>query len=539
MHRRDFLKRVSAAALATGSAPALWSAEKPPRIAYGGIGIECSTYSHIRARLEDFTILRGAEADRSPRFQFLSQHYPGIPFMPTLVASAVPGGPVASETYRQIKAEFLDRLHALLPLDGLYLPMHGAMFVEGMQDAEGDWYEAARKVVGPRCLMSASYDLHGNISKRIIDNLDALSAFRTAPHIDREETMVRACDMLVHCIQGRIRPTLVWSTIPVLMPGERSSTEWDPGKRLWAQLPELNKTPGVLDVSMLVGYVWADEPRSGASVVVTGTDLANEERVAKNLAEQYWDARKQFAFGTEVCSLEDCVRKAMASSTAPVVLADSGDNPTGGGNGDQATVLAALLKAGAQGVVFGGIADRPAVEACYRAGVGATLPLTIGATLDPLESTPVKVEATVKALLGDVVPEKREAAVQIQGVTLILSAYRRPYHEIADFTKLGVNPKSAKILVVKSGYLEPQIKAIANPNLMILTDGAINQDIVHLPQNRFRPPTYPFDPTLAFTPQAYVSARSSRQEEVFRSLTETHRNLFAQSNSYNWGNYLS
>lgn len=508
MQRRSFLKTASVAALAMSGGRPLWAAEPVARIAYGGIGIECSTYSRIRAHLADFTILRGAEADNSKRFQFLKQHYPTIPFMPTLVAAATPGGPVAADTYRQIKAEFLQRLEALLPLDGLYLPMHGAMFVEGMQDAEGDWYEAARKVVGPKCLMSASYDLHGNISRRIIDNLDALSAFRTAPHIDREETMVRATDMLVHCIRDRVRPTLVWSTVPVLMPGERSSTEWNPGKRLWAQLPALNRTPGVLDVSMLVGYVWADEPRSGASVVVTGTDLPNEERVAKGLAQQYWDARKEFAFGTETCSLNDCVERAMKSTTSPVVLADSGDNPTGGGNGDQATVLEALLKAGAKGVVFGGITDHPAVEACYNAGVGQTIPLTIGGTLDPEASKPVKVEATVKALLANVPPERREAAVQVAGVTLILSAYRRPYHLIADFTKLGVDPKAAKILVVKSGYLEPEIKAIANPNLMVLTDGAINQDIVHLPRNRYRPPTYPFVEDLTYTPKVYVSARA-------------------------------
>ena len=96
----------------------------------------------------------------------------------------------------------------------------------------------------------------------------------------------------------------------------------------------------------------------------------------------------------------------------------------------------------------------------------------------------------------------------MQGVALILSAYRRPYHEITDFTKLGIDPKTAKILIVKSGYLEPQIKAIANPNLMALTDGSINQDIVHLPKNRYRPPTYPFVKDLTYTAHIYVSARS-------------------------------
>src|SRR6202165_736263 len=203
MLRRSFLKTASMATLAT-AATRTWAAPAgKSRIAYGGIGIECSTYSHIRARMEDFTILRGREADENARFLYLKKRY-DVTFMPTLVASAVPGGPVAKDAYDKIKEEFLDRLRALLPLDGLYLPMHGAMFVEGMQDAEGDWYEAARKVVGPACLMSASYDLHGNISHRIIDTLDMLSAFRTAPHIDREETMLRATDMLLHCLREKI-----------------------------------------------------------------------------------------------------------------------------------------------------------------------------------------------------------------------------------------------------------------------------------------------------------------------------------------------
>jgi microcystin degradation protein MlrC len=505
MQRRFFLKTASAATLATFT-KRTWAAPIP-RIAFGGIGIESSTYSRIRARMEDFTILRGNQATENQRFQFLKRYR--MPFLPTLVATAVPGGPVASETYAKIKAEFLERLTPLLPLDGLYLPMHGAMFVEGMQDAEGDWYESARKVVGPNCLMSASYDLHGNISKRVIDNLDMLSAFRTAPHIDREATMLRATNMLVHCVEGRLRTTLIWSQIPVLMPGERSSTEWNPGKRLWAQLPQLNKTPGVLDVSMLVGYVWADEPRSTASVVVTGTNAANEKKIALNLAQQYWDARKEFNFGTEVCSLEECVKKAMNAKTQPVILADSGDNPTGGGNGDQATVLEALLNAKAQSVVFAGIADRPATEAMYKAGVGATVPVSIGATLDPLASKPVKVQAKVQFLLEEKNPARREAAVQIDGVTLVLSAYRRPYHDIVDFTRLGIDPKSFKIIVVKSGYLSPELAPIANPSLMALTDGSINQDIVHLPANKYRKPTYPFVDGLSFTPQAYVSARSA------------------------------
>jgi microcystin degradation protein MlrC len=508
MKRRTFIKTATSATLATVVPRVIFAdpSDKASRIAFGGIGIECSTYSRIRTHIEDFEILDGKALTNSSRFLFLKNY--SVPFIPTVVAQAVPGGPVEKTTYDSIKSDFLKRLQALLPLDGLFLPMHGAMFVEGMQDAEGDWMESARKIVGPNCLMSASYDLHGNVSQRVIDNIDMFSAFRTAPHIDKQETMQRACNMLLHCITHHIRPTLVWAPIPVLMPGERSSTLWQPAKRLWGQIPALNAEPGILDVSLLVGYVWADEPRSTASAVVTGTAPATEKKIAISLAQQYWDARREFQFGTETGTVDQCVKRAIESKTHPVILADSGDNPTGGGTSDRAEVLQELLRYKAKDTVVAGITDKPATDACYSAGVGAILALSIGATLDPLGSTPVKVTAKVIFLLPTSSPRLREAVVQIEGVTLVLSARRRPYHDIVDFTRLGLHPSSYKIIVVKSGYLSPELAPIANPGLMALSHGAINEDIIHLPKNRFRKPSYPFVEDLTFTPKAIVSTRS-------------------------------
>ncbi|MGA3010143.1 MAG: M81 family metallopeptidase [Terracidiphilus sp.] len=510
MQRRSFLKSATAATI-FGSFPrhilaGIGAKGKQQRIAFGGIGIECSTYSRIRTRTEDFEILKGDALASSERFAFLKK-YP-VPFIPTIVAEAEPGGPVEKATYDAIKDEFLAELQALLPLDGLYLPMHGAMFVEGMQDAEGDWMEAVRKVVGPDCLLSASYDLHGNVSHRVIDNIDMFSAFRTAPHIDKEETMQRACNMLLYCLDQHIRPSLAWAPIPVLMPGERSSTQWQPGKRLWAQLAKLNESPGILDVSLLVGYVWADEPRSTACAVVTGIAPDTEKKIAVDLAQQYWDARREFQFGAETGTIDECIERAMKAATHPAILADSGDNPTGGGTGDRAEVLEELLRYKAQSVVFAGIIDRPATDECYKAGVGAALPLSIGATLDPLGSKPVHVNAKVIFLLPASTPRLREAVVQIEGVTLVLAARRRPYHDIADFSRLGLQPASFKMIVVKSGYLSPELAPLANPSLLALSDGAINQDIVHLPKNRLRKPSYPFVEDLTYTPRAITSARS-------------------------------
>ena len=306
MKRRTFLKNATLAALASPLAGCARAA-KPKRVAFGGIQIECSTYTPILTRMEDFQVRRGQQLGDMPFFSHLKT-YP-YPFQPTLLAQAVPGGAVEIHTYEKLKAEFLQRVKDLMPLDGLYLVMHGAMVVEGKYDADGDWIAAAREVVGNNCLITASFDLHGSLSHRTIDNLDMLSAYRTAPHIDKRQTTQRACDMLVHCLDQHIRPTMVWSPIPVLMPGERSSTRYQPAKRLWGQLPAMNAHPGVLDASLLVGYVWADEPKATASAVLTGTDPALLKKDALSLAQQYWNARKEFQFGVPTGPLDEVIEK--------------------------------------------------------------------------------------------------------------------------------------------------------------------------------------------------------------------------------------
>ena len=477
------------------------------RIAVGGIHIECSTYNPVLNEEKDFRVVRGEELTASPYFAFLKDYE--AEFLPTIHARAIAGGPVSRSTYERFKAEFLERLKPLLPLDGLYLAMHGAMYVQGMEDAEGDWITAARDLVGPDCTVSASYDLHGNVSQRIIDALDMYSTYRTAPHIDVEETMRRSVSMLVKSLKTGVKPILVWAPIPVVLPGERTSTVDEPAKSLYAMMPEIDALEGVWDASLMVGYVWADEPRATAAAIMTGTDRAILEREARRVAQAYWDAREKFVFGCETGSIEECVERAIASRTAPVVLAESGDNPTGGGVGDRAEVLAELIARKAQGVVFAGIADRVATDACYAAGIGAELDLSIGASLDTIGSRPVKTLARVKFLHETTDPADRQAVVVIGGIELVLSAKRRPYHNIADFTRLGLDPHHARIIVVKSGYLSPELAPIANPNLMALSPGVVDQFVERLERHRKLRQTYPFDKDFAFKPQVFPSARSA------------------------------
>jgi len=479
------------------------------RIAVGGIHIECSTYNPVLNEEKDFRVVRGEGLLTAPYFAFLKDY--DAEFLPTIHARAIAGGPVARHTYEAFKAEFLERLKPLLPLDGLYLAMHGAMYVEGMEDAEGDWISAARALVGDDCTVSASYDLHGNVTQRILDALDMYSTYRTAPHIDVEETMRRSVSMLVKSLKSGVKPTLLWAPIPVVLPGERTSTVDEPAKSLYAELPCIDALDGVWDASLMVGYVWADEPRATAAAIMTGTDRAVLEREAKRMAKAYWDVREEFVFGCETGSIEECVTKAIASPTGPVVLAESGDNPTGGGVGDRADVLAELIAKGATGVIFAGIADKAATEACYAANVGATLDLTVGASLDTKGSKPVTGRFTVKFVHETDDAADRQAVVSIGGIDLVLSAKRRPYHNVVDFTRLGLDPHRATIIVVKSGYLSPELAPIANPNIMALSAGVVDQFVERLPRLRKQHPTYPFDKDFGFEPQIFLSARSLKR----------------------------
>ncbi|SCW63858.1 Microcystin degradation protein MlrC, contains DUF1485 domain [Rhizobium mongolense subsp. loessense] len=474
------------------------------RIAVGGIHTECSTYSPVLMKIEDFRVLRGADLLGSDYFNFLEAE--GIDHLPLLHARAVPGGPVSRMAYEAFKTEFLDRLRDNMPLEGLYLAMHGAMNVEGMDDAEGDWISAARAVVGPDCIVAASYDLHGNVSQKIVDQLDIFAAYRTAPHIDVRETMVRAWSMLVDALKSGNRPGVAWAPVPVLWPGERTSTEDEPAKSLYQRLPDLDGRAGILDANLMIGYVWADEPRATACAVVTASDKAAAAQAAEEIALSYWNAREHFRFGPVTGPLDDMLDIAERAKTAPVILADSADNPTGGGVGDRADVLQAVLSRTFENVLFAGITDLPAVEACFAAGQGTIVPLAIGGSLDA-SSFPARIEAEVLLLDNPGSSAERQAVVRTGVVTIVLAARRRPYHNIADFTRLGLDPRSVRLLVVKSGYLSPDLAPIANPNLMALTDGVVNQDIEGLASNRRTRPVFPFDRNFDYAPQARFSER--------------------------------
>ena len=477
------------------------------RVAVGGIRHETNTFSTLRTALADFRVERGDEI-RPPGAD-------GLDVVGTLVAGASPHGLVERAAYETLKAELLDRLRAALPVDGVFLDLHGAMEVEEIGDGEGDLAAAVRALVGPDIPIVASLDLHGNISPELVAACDAMTALRTAPHRDGMETRARAMRLLVRALREGRRPATVMARVPLVIAGEWAVTEVEPARSLYSMLPGIEARPGVLDASVMIGCAWTDSVHTTAGAIVVAWEREVAERGAHALAAEIWRRRAEFAPDVETASLEEAVAQALASE-GTTFLSDSGDNVTAGAAGDLPLVLEELLRqtggsaavsplrpgpAGALApdvaatALVAGLSDAAAVGACRAAGVGASLLLSLGGKLDAVNGRPLSVEATVRRIEDDA------ALIRMGGVDVVLTTHRDAFTRLDQYRALGLDPLAYRAVVVKLGYLFPELRDLAPGGILALTPGFTDLELTRLPYRRLRRPAYPLDPEATWPPR--------------------------------------
>ena len=293
--------------------------------------------------------------------------------------------------------------------------------------------------------------------------------------------------------------------VPILLPGEMTSTRQEPATSLYARVPGIEALDGILDAGIWIGYPWADEPRNCAVVMVIGDDADLALAEATDLARDLWTRREEFGFVAPTGSLDEVLAAAVAAPTGPYFISDSGDNPTAGGAGDVTWTLAELLAsealaASGKRAIYASIPDSMGALAASEAGVGADVRLTLGARVDARLSPPATVSGTVVAVVPS--EDNLEVVVRTSSVDVILTRRRRPYHLEHDFTRLGLDPRSADIVVVKIGYLEPELFDMAADWMLALTPGGVDQDLARLGHRRIQRPMFPLDDVSAVDPVA-------------------------------------
>src|SRR5579871_1465268 len=466
------------------------------RIAFGGIGHETNTFSTLTTGLDDFFVRRGEECVAGEFWTPYREQ--GIEFAPTLTASAAPHGLVELAAYRQLKTELLERLERALPIDGVYLSLHGAMEVEEIGDGEGDLAAAVRALVGPDVPIAASLDLHGNISPELVGAVNILSALRTAPHRDGVETRARTLRHLIRSVREGLRPVTAMVKLPLLLPGEYAVTEVEPSRSLYAMLPEIDAIPGIMDASLMIGCAWTDSIHTSAStLVVAERDEALAQREAARYAALVWQRRQEFGPDVETATIDEAIARALAPPEAPVFLSDSGDNVTAGGAGDVPLFIERLLAAHVPDALVAGLTDAEAVSFCAKAGVGAAVALSLGGKLDRRNGQPLVVIAEVLHLDPQEAPTL--AVVRVENMTLCLITERQPFADLASFKRTGIDPLKRKMVVVKLGYLFPELRDNAPRAILALSPGFTDLRLEELPYRHIRRPIYPLDADAAWS----------------------------------------
>jgi len=473
-----------------------------PRIAIAGIAIESSTFSPAITHEEDFHAVTGENI-----FSF----YPFLApdsldrkranWIPTLRGHALPGGIVTREAYESLVTKTLTLLKNNGPYDGLFFDIHGAMSVIGLDDPEGDFIIRIRKVIGKNTIISTSMDLHGNVSWRLAQNTDLITCYRLAPHEDALESKKRAVDNLLFRLEsGKGKPAYkAWIPVPILLPGEKTSTRIEPGKSLYAQVAPASRQKGITDAAIWVGYAWADEPRNHAVVMVTGDDKTKVTHTAEELAKSFWKVRSDFRFVAPTGTLGEILDKAIASEKHPFIISDMGDNPTAGGAGDVTWTLTKILarsefkSENGPSLIYASLPGPELVKKAIEAGVGGKVEALAGAAIDNRFAPPILLSGTIEAIeYGDKYAEI-EVVVKMGSVHIIVTKKRKPYHRELDFTRLGLNPRKSDIVVVKIGYLVPELYNMRADWIMALTPGGVDQDLERLPYKRIIRPMFPFD----------------------------------------------
>ncbi len=471
----------------------------------GGIHIESSTFTPYRSGEKDFFITKGDALLK--RYPWVDEYQNRVNLIPIMHARALPGGIVKRGFYDQYLKDFMAELDLALQqnkLDGFFLDIHGAMSLEGSFDAEGDFIRALRDKIGPDVPVCGSMDLHGNVSQTLFDLSTVLTCYRTAPHLDALETRERNLINLLAVLDGRKQGkkiTKAMVSVPILLPGEQTSTEVEPGKSLYARIPKLLKQDGVLDASIWMGFPWADQPRSRATVCAYGFHQDNTIACARELANTFWGYKDDFDFVGPVASLKEGLQKALESKEKPYFLSDTGDNPGAGGDDDTVVVLKEILSLSAEKykkIALVSIKDEETVQALKSKEIGDYANVKLGGKINKALGCPVNAIMQIinrywDARAGESLVLKKD------NLSLVVTSNRYQFATEESFRAAGMGSyQDYDVVIVKIGYLEPDLRRAAKGWTMLLTPGSVNQDLKSLDFKNLTRPLYPFDD--GFTP---------------------------------------
>jgi len=470
------------------------------RIAIGGFQHETNTFAPSRADYAAFEAgggwpgvqygaslfgaVEGANIPAAGAVEALRAR--GHELVATAWAAASPSAHVTSDAYERIAGKLIENLKAALPVEGVYLDLHGAMVTEAFDDGEGELLRRVRAAVGPGVPVVASLDLHANVTRAMVAHADALIAYRTYPHVDMAATGERAAALLDRTLKSGSRPVGAFRTLDFLTGLSSQCSFIEPCKGIYRYLSELEMEADSF-LSFTPGFPMADFAECGMAVFGYGSDSKKLEPALARLHEAVASSEKDFAM--ELHAPQAAVQRAqrIGEPGRPVVLADTQDNPGAGANGDTTGLLRALVEQNARDAVFGMLIDPASAQRAHEAGANSNLVFSLGGRSGIAGDSAFVGEFSVERLgdgrftctgpmfkgfrmtLGPMALLRSRAA---PGVRVVLASRKCQSADQEMFRHVGVEPRQCRTLALKSSvHFRADFEPLAREVLVVKAPG--------------------------------------------------------------------
>ncbi|HIG43814.1 MAG: M81 family metallopeptidase [bacterium] len=485
------------------------------KIAIAGISHETNTYCRGETQLNDFRITRGKKIlqqlgmETSTGGALQACIDLGLDAVPVLIAWTQPSGTIALDAYLSMKQEILDGIEEQSPVDGVFLDLHGAGVVNGIEDLEGDLASSIRKLVGEAVPICASFDLHGNITQIMADALDGVFACHQYPHIDMHLRAAEAVQLIVDMLKDNFRPVLHVESVPMLMP--TTTTFLGSGKEMLESILAEEDAVDIIDVSWFHGFPYTDIEHVGTHICVTSK--GNRESagdLSRKIARRLWDFRENFRALS--LSSDEAVARAQASIDRPVIINETSDNCGGGSPGDGTHLLRSMLDAKLENACFGFIVDASVAEQAHKSGVGTSIDISLGAKYDNLHGTPLELNVYVKALhdgrltmramgKGSQINYGKLARLQVNDMDIIVASHRSQTFDPEPFLAVGIDVTRMDYVALKSSnHFRAGFSELAGTIITADPPGLTTHHIEVFPRSNSREPLWPIDETAAYDP---------------------------------------
>jgi microcystin degradation protein MlrC len=484
------------------------------RIAVGGFLHETNTFAPTKATYSAFvhgggwpSMTQGRDVLKTMRHinvglaGFVEQaETQGWELVPTIFAAASPSAHVTEDAYERIANVIVDGIENAGQIDAVYLDLHGAMVTEHLDDGEGEILARVRAAIGNDLPLVASLDLHANVTPGMVEQADALIAYRTYPHIDMADTGRAAARHLGLLLGTKRKLAKAFRQLPFLIPISWQCTNDQPARDIYQKLAAL-QSEAVPTLSFCPGFPAADFFHCGPSVFAYGVAQADADAAADKLAALIESHESDF--DGRIYTPDEGVRLAMElakTATRPIIIADTQDNPGAGGDSDTTGMLRALVRNRAVKAAIGAIYDPASARAAHAAGVGATVRTALGGKSGIKGDSPYEETFTIETLSdgkfvapgpyygGREMDMGPSACLRIGDVRVVVSSHKAQLADQSMFRYVGIEPTEQSILVNKSSvHFRADFEPIAEKLLICAAPGAMPADTAALPWKKLRP----------------------------------------------------